>query len=104
MATSNCSNGLNGLEDTNGTVCCSDMCDFCGGSGCGNIAGTTANDCCVLRILNSSQYCGDDVVAPCILVNGTNTAAPSMTDLHSYSPTTIDGGSRVWKIDLLIIL
>ena len=93
MATSNCSNGLNGLADTNGTVCCSDMCDFCGGSGCGNINGTTPNDCCVSIILDSGQYCVEGVEAPCILVNVTNTAAPTMTAPPSNSPTSIDGES-----------
>ena len=94
MLPSNCSNGLNGLEDTNGIVCCSDMCDFCGGSGCGSFTGTTANDCCIQEILSSGQYCGDDVVAPCILVDDMNTAAPTMTTLPSTSPTTIDGGLK----------
>ena len=93
MATSNCSNGLNGVESPSGTVCCSDMCDVCGGSGCGGINGTTAHDCCLTEIFASEQYCGDDVEAPCILVNGTNTAAPTMTALPSNSPTPTDGES-----------
>ena len=94
MATPNCSNGLNGIEDANSTVCCLQMCGFCGGEGCGNITGTTASDCCVSEIIKLGQDCVDSEEAPCILGNDTNTAAPTMTAVSSFSPTPIDGGFK----------
>ena len=94
MAPSNCSNGLNGVENGDGGVCCPEICDFCGGEGCGSIPGTKPEDCCAGNITDSGVYCTEGVEAPCILVNDTNTAAPTVTALPFSSPTPIDGGSN----------
>ena len=51
---------------------------MCDGSGCSNILGTTADDCCASNIIDSGMYCGHGVEAPCtILIN--TTSAPSAT-------------------------
>ena len=77
-----------------GTVCCPEACGVCGGSGCGNIPGTTTDDCCASTIADSGVYCVDGVKAPCILGNDTNTAAPTVTALPFSSPIPIDSGSE----------
>lgn len=84
---STCPNGLAGVQD--GSVCCAEACNLvCGGSGCGLIYGTAgASDCCSDYILTTGEFCEDGVVAPCIMVNGTYTPAPSVT-LVTASPTT----------------
>ncbi|CAN0372924.1 unnamed protein product [Ascophyllum nodosum] len=95
MAPSNCSNGLNGVKNALGTVCCPETCGVCDGSDCSSIHGTTADDCCASNIIDSGMYCGDGVEAPCTLLINT-TSAPSVTaaadsftpSIHSSTPFT----------------
>ena len=88
-----------------GTVCCLETCEFCGGAGCASIPGTTADDCCAGNIMDSGVYCVEGAEAPCILVNDTNTPAPTVTALSLSSPIPIDGGSNCLEdrgnVDLL---
>ncbi|CAM9361846.1 unnamed protein product [Ascophyllum nodosum] len=74
-----CPNGLAGVQD--GNVCCAEACNgVCGGEGCGSILGTEgSSDCCSAIILEGGVFCVDGVDAPCIMVNGTFTPAPSFT-------------------------
>ena len=94
MVPSNCSNGLNGVENAMGTVCCPEWCEFCGGTGCASIPGAEEGDCCASSIVDSGVYCVEGEEAPCILVNDTNTPAPTVTALPFSSPIPIDGGSN----------
>ncbi|CAM9694516.1 unnamed protein product [Pylaiella littoralis] len=87
---STCPNGLDGVFDgTN--VCCAEACNgVCGGTGCGDIAGTAgASDCCSADILASNVTCTD--AAPCVMADGTFTPAPSAAGAVTPAPSA---GSR----------
>lgn len=63
-----CNNGVVGVEG--GGQCCALACDRCKDNGCRNRAknaNLTKDDCCPDRISNSSVYCEDVGIAPCIL-------------------------------------
>lgn len=97
VVSSNCSNGLAGVESSDGTVCCAEACNGqCGGVGCGSIDGTDgATDCCSGTILMSGVSCDDSAESPCIIDNGTSTDAPtaSPTGAFTVEPTvTARGG------------
>eukprot|EP00904_Undaria_pinnatifida_P003197 jgi/Undpi1/12879/HiC_scaffold_7.g02546.m2 len=65
-----CSNGLIGLENDGGTVCCHFLCDQCGGPGCGSpdlAVFLSADDCCVSNILENGQLCSVTESSPCVL-------------------------------------
>ncbi|CAM9635574.1 unnamed protein product [Pylaiella littoralis] len=66
FAPSMCSNGLAGYQ--NNDICCLEACGICGGDGCGTIPGTGGSDsCCPSTIREAGVFCGDGVVAPCII-------------------------------------
>lgn len=69
VATSNttCSNGLVGLENGDGTVCCVSGCEPCGGSKCAGTPGLSSDDCCAGTIEANGQLCSDTNAAPCVL-------------------------------------
>ena len=65
-----CQNGIVGNAFVNGEViedviCCSDECDYCGGTGCGDLLAGSSN-CCGGPIFESGVSC-DDSVAPCVI-------------------------------------
>ncbi|CAM9821581.1 unnamed protein product [Pylaiella littoralis] len=60
-----CSNGLAGIEDADGTVCCDAACGQCGGDGCGDVAGFSDADCCSATIEGSGELCSIALAAPC---------------------------------------
>ncbi|CAN0159675.1 unnamed protein product, partial [Ectocarpus sp. 4 AP-2014] len=69
-----CSNGVPGVENGMGTVCCPIECgDFCGGSGCAEVDGTT---CCASTIFELHEDCDVSEEAPCFIA-GTTTATCS---------------------------
>ncbi|CAM9224565.1 unnamed protein product [Choristocarpus tenellus] len=74
---STCANGLSGVG--NGDICCAESCNGqCGGVGCGSIPGTNGpSDCCTEDILDSGVFCEPGVLAPCIMIEGTFTQAPT---------------------------
>ncbi|CAN0044013.1 unnamed protein product [Ectocarpus fasciculatus] len=60
-----CSNGVPGVENGMGTVCCPIECgDFCGGSGCGTV---DATNCCASSIVGSNVDCDVSEEAPCVI-------------------------------------
>lgn len=60
-----CRNGIVGLENPGGDVCCVLGCDPCGGDGCAtNTTGLSGSDCCAGKI---SQNCSVTNSAPCKL-------------------------------------
>lgn len=72
---STCPNGLAGVADA--SVCCSEECGQCGGSGCGSITGTGGpSSCCAATILASGVSCDQTGQAPCIMSPGSYTPAP----------------------------
>lgn len=60
-----CSNGVPGVENFAGEVCCPVSCEVCGGDGCGEFG---VDDCCSSNIMGSDVYCDISGEAPCILV------------------------------------
>lgn len=65
--TTTCSNGLEGVQDSEGIVCCNPACGVCGGSECGGNPGLSTGDCCVGTILTSGESCNVTESAPCVL-------------------------------------
>ncbi|CAM9298684.1 unnamed protein product [Ectocarpus sp. 8 AP-2014] len=60
-----CSNGVPGVENGGGTVCCPILCgDFCGGSGCGEVDET---NCCASTIFELHGDCFFVEEAPCFI-------------------------------------
>ena len=60
-----CQNGIVGNAFVNGEViedviCCSDECDYCGGTGCGDLLAGSSN-CCGGPIFESGVSCDDSV-------------------------------------------
>ena len=82
VATSNstCSNGLVGVENNMGTVCCVLGCDPCGGDGCATNNTMVASNCCAGEI---SELCSVTNSAPCKLEREYFHCAPSGHFLHS---------------------
>ena len=69
VTTYQCSNGVEGIEATNGrgSVCCPVDCGVCGGSGCRRAPGGK-DECCIPGILNYPQpLCSETHTAPCII-------------------------------------
>ncbi|CAM9516484.1 unnamed protein product [Choristocarpus tenellus] len=105
VVTSTCPNGFAGVAEDN--VCCAEACNGqCGGAGCGTIPGTNgASDCCVDAILQTNLYCNVGIVAPCIMIDGTYTDAPTAspslaptmmgTVLGTMVPTTMSPGTTL---------
>ncbi|CAN0526943.1 unnamed protein product, partial [Scytosiphon promiscuus] len=61
-----CSNGIAGVENNSGTICCAEACNGqCGGSGCGSIAGTNGgSDCCADEVSAAGIICAAGVESP----------------------------------------
>ncbi|CAM9507739.1 unnamed protein product [Ectocarpus fasciculatus] len=69
-AATTCANGLEGVGDANGVVCCPLGCDQCAGDGClmaGADAGLGWESCCGEGIKASDVYCDETSEAPCII-------------------------------------
>lgn len=62
-----CSDGLAGLTNNDNTVCCDSRCLQCGGTGCGDAPGLSADDCCSSDIEFNGQLCSVTGSAPCVL-------------------------------------
>lgn len=58
-----CSNGVTGIENIAGDVCCPLACNGCGGSGC-DVLPLGYDSCCSQGVRSSNVACG---VAPCII-------------------------------------
>ncbi|CAM9895244.1 unnamed protein product, partial [Ectocarpus fasciculatus] len=72
-ATATCSNGVTGVENEMGTVCCPIECgDFCGGDECV----VNALLCCASSITDSDVYCDEAGEAPCIIGSASDTPSP----------------------------
>lgn len=60
-----CTNGVPGIENGMGTVCCPSLCGgICGGTGC---EAADVENCCAGAIVDSGVYCDDSETAPCII-------------------------------------
>ncbi|CAM9984470.1 unnamed protein product, partial [Ectocarpus sp. 8 AP-2014] len=81
-----CSNGLAGVEDPLGKVCCAPSCPQCAGGGCGGFDGAL---CCETNVTASSIYCDVAQEAPCILgdVPGSLSTLISSPKSPSVAPT-----------------
>lgn len=71
MTTSTCSNGITGIESSNGLACCAVGCGQCGGVGCSTVGlpEYDADDCCSTEIVDFGMSCSVTGSAPCY-VNG----------------------------------
>ena len=58
--------GLNGVSDNWGTMCCAKSCGTCGGEGCAKRDGGRKN-CCGGTISRKNKKCEDVTYAPCVL-------------------------------------
>lgn len=67
-----CSNGLRGLNSSNGAVCCVAACGKCGGPGCSQVGAPAldADDCCATEIADFGKLCSITGAAPCIINGG----------------------------------
>lgn len=94
-----CSNGVEGVEDGDGLVCCNPACGVCGGSDCGGDPGLSIGDCCVGVIVENAQFCSVTESAPCVFdvvvegkicfYNHSRSIAPVWEKfLHSSRPVT----------------
>lgn len=66
---STCSNGIIGIESSNGAICCVAGCGQCGGVGCSTagLPDYDAFDCCVTEILDFGVACSVTGTAPCYI-------------------------------------
>ncbi|CAM9835143.1 unnamed protein product [Scytosiphon promiscuus] len=67
-----CSNGVVGLESSNGKACCVTECGVCGGEGCSGFGadfGLDAHDCCATEIADEGDLCTTTGMAPCAIDN-----------------------------------
>ena len=64
-----CSNGLFGIESSDGSVCCVSECGQCGGEGCSTVAAPEygASDCCANEIAFFGVSCNSTLAAPCFI-------------------------------------
>lgn len=63
-----CSNGLPGVEDSTGSICCAAACSACGGRTCGITGeGIGPSNCCISPIFEAAEFCDETGAAPCIL-------------------------------------
>ena len=58
--------GLNGVSDNGGNVCCPKSCGTCGGTGCAKRDGGRKN-CCTGVISKKNKKCDEVSAAPCVL-------------------------------------
>ena len=72
-----CSNGLVGLENNMGTVCCVLGCDPCGGAGCATNNTLGGSNCCAGEI---SELCSVTNSAPCKFDRESVTLFPLIVD------------------------
>lgn len=84
-AAQECSDGTLGVESGSFDVCCVAACGTCGGSGCGNITGLTAQDCCVEEISLNGTFCVDSSTAPCILSTSESGWMDGLLSCDDYS-------------------
>ncbi|CAM9895175.1 unnamed protein product [Ectocarpus fasciculatus] len=82
-----CSNGLAGVEDPLGKVCCAPSCPQCAGEGCGEFDGA---HCCETNVTASNIYCDVTQEAPCILgsVPASLATLASSPNSPSVAPTS----------------
>ncbi|CAM9304229.1 unnamed protein product [Ectocarpus sp. 12 AP-2014] len=86
--TATCSNGVAGVENEMGTVCCPIECgDFCGGEECV----INALLCCSSSIIDSDVYCDESDEAPCIIGSASDTPSPIAVLLPTPDTTTAPG-------------
>ncbi|CAM9354990.1 unnamed protein product, partial [Hapterophycus canaliculatus] len=67
---STCSNGVVGVESSNGMACCVATCGTCGGVGCsvfGEAFGLDNQDCCATEIADDGAPCSQTGEAPCYI-------------------------------------
>ncbi|CAM9875575.1 unnamed protein product, partial [Ectocarpus sp. 13 AM-2016] len=77
-----CSNGLAGVEDPLGKVCCAPSCSQCAGGECGGFGGAL---CCETNVTASSIYCDVALEAPCILGDVPGSLSPLISPSKSPS-------------------
>ncbi|CAM9758911.1 unnamed protein product, partial [Ectocarpus sp. 6 AP-2014] len=83
-----CSNGVVGVENEMGTVCCPIECgDTCGGEECV----MNALLCCSSSITDSGVYCDESDEAPCIIGGASDTPSPVAVLLPTPDTTTAPG-------------
>ncbi|CAM9999229.1 unnamed protein product, partial [Ectocarpus sp. 12 AP-2014] len=83
--TATCNNGVAGVENEMGTVCCPIECgDFCGGEECV----INALLCCSSSIIDSNVYCDESDEAPCIIGSASDTPSPIAVLLPTPDTTT----------------
>ena len=67
-----CSNGIPGVESSNGLACCVAACGMCGGEGCSTVGlpDLDEEDCCVSEIVDFGMPCDTAGAAPCAIFGG----------------------------------
>jgi len=59
--------GVVGIESSNGVACCLTSCGACGGSGCSGRDGG-GDGCCTADIIENNELCSVTGEAPCLIV------------------------------------
>ncbi|CAM9476653.1 unnamed protein product [Ectocarpus sp. 12 AP-2014] len=100
-----CSNGVYGIESSNGLACCALTCGSCGGVGCSGRPGGSY-DCCESEIVEEGEACAATGASPCYIdgdeildpvVPSISPVVPKETDM----PSGFDGGSYSYSYDFV---
>ncbi|CAM9288663.1 unnamed protein product [Discosporangium mesarthrocarpum] len=59
--------GVIGVRDPVEDACCPLVCGTCGGAGCGELPGTTPDECCSTNIIDAGQMCSVTGTSPCVV-------------------------------------
>ena len=68
-----CSNGVDGVESVDGTICCSSECDECSEDACSlslSFGSDGDSECCSSDVANAGELCDSTGVSPCIISEG----------------------------------
>ncbi|CBJ26487.1 hypothetical protein Esi_0034_0004 [Ectocarpus siliculosus] len=92
-----CSNGVYGIESSNGKACCALTCGSCGGVGCSGRPGGSY-DCCESEIVEEGEACAATGASPCYIDGDEvlNPVVPSMSPVvpeETDMPSGSGGGS-----------
>ncbi|CAM9421898.1 unnamed protein product [Ectocarpus sp. 8 AP-2014] len=85
-----CSNGVYGIESSNGKACCALACGSCGGVGCSRRPGGSY-DCCESEIVEEGEACGATGASPCY-IDGDEVLDPVVPTEEPVTPGGGGGG------------
>ncbi|CAB1103155.1 unnamed protein product [Ectocarpus sp. CCAP 1310/34] len=83
-----CSNGVYGIESSNGLACCALTCGSCGGVGCSRRPGGSY-DCCESEIVEEGEACAATGASPCYM-DGDEVLDPVVPSMSPVVPEETD--------------